>query len=266
MRFLFVIFLVTLVVPVAAAKNQGVEAPTQVDIHAIPVCYDFGCKSGAVVDLPVDEWLEVEGWFSSAAPTPEHERQQIKQAIGWMEVLIGRHTPAHKDLAFNLPTRQEDLSDLFPGQQDCIDEAVNTTTYMRLLEQKGLLRHHTVIEQAYRKALFDQHWAGQIRETVSGERYVVDSWFQPNGYLPVIQNSLDWENITPLSAVVDHSRRDETPDADRNVLAGTNDHCGFSCQRDKKGFGNSGQEIVVSNVVIGMSGGVDSSVAAGEVA
>ena len=234
MRFIFVIFLVTLVVPAVAAKNQGVEVPTQVDINAIPVCYDFACKSSSVVDLPVAEWWEVEGWFSPAAPTPEQERQQIKQAIGWMEVLIGRHTPTHKDLAFNLPAGQEGLSDLFPGQQDCIDEAVNTTTYLRLLEQKGLLRHYTVIEQAYRKAFFDQHWAGQIREIVSGKRYVVDSWFQPNGYLPVIQNSPDWEDIMPLSAVVDNSRRDENLDADRNVLAGTSDHCGFSCQRDKR--------------------------------
>ena len=217
MRFLFAIFLLTLVMPAAAVKNQDIAAPTQVDIHSIPVCYDFGCKSGAVVNLPVAEWREVAGWFSPAAPTPEQERQQIKQAIGWMEVLIGRHTPTHKDLAFNLPASQEDLSDLFPGQQDCIDEAVNTTTYLRLLEQKGLLRHHTVIEQAYRKALFDQHWAGQVREIVSGKRYVVDSWFQPNGYLPVIQNSPDWENITPLSAVVEHSRRDEYPDAGQTV-------------------------------------------------
>lgn len=225
MRLLVVIFLVTLVVPAMAAKNQGIKAPMQVDIHAIPVCYDFACKSSAVVDLPVVEWREVAGWFSPAAPTPAQERQQIKQAIGWMEVLIGRHTPTYKDLAFNLPVGQEDLSSLFPGQLDCIDEAVNTTTYLRLLEQKGLLRHHTVIEQAYRKALFDQHWAGQIREVVSGKRYVVDSWFQPNGYLPVIQNSPDWENIMPLSAVVDNSRRDESPDADRNVP---------TVQRDKK--------------------------------
>ncbi len=234
MRLLAVIFLVTLVVPAMAAKNQGIKAPMQVDIHAIPVCYDFACKSSAVVDLPVAQWREVAGWFSSAAPTPAQERQQIKQAIGWMETLIGRHTPTHKDLAFNLPVGQEDLSNLFPGQQDCIDEAVNTTTYLRLLEQQGLLRHHTVIEQAYRKALFDQHWAGQIREIVSGKRYVVDSWFQPNGYLPVIQNSPDWENIRPLSALVDSSRRDEEPDAGRNVPVDAGNRCGSNCRSDKR--------------------------------
>ena len=195
----FPLVLALLVAPAMAAKIPGIQAPTRVDVNAIPVCYDFACRSLAVVGLSVDEWREVEGWFSVAASTPAQERQQIKQAIGWMEVLIGRHTPTHKDLPLNLPAGQEELSDLFPGQQDCIDEAVNTTTYLRLLQQKGLLRHHTVIEQAYRKALLDQHWAGQIREVVSGQRYVVDSWFQANGYLPIIQNSRDWEKMRPLA-------------------------------------------------------------------
>jgi len=233
-RFLLTIFLVVLVVPMVVAKSPDIEVPTRVDIHAIPVCYDFGCKSSTVVNLPVDEWREVADWFAVAAPTPQQERQQIKQAIGWMEVLIGRHTPTHKDLAFNLPVGQDDLSDLFPGQQDCIDEAVNTTTYLRLLEQQGLLRHHVVIKQAYRKALFDQHWAGQIREIVSGKRYVVDSWFQPNGYLPIIQNSPDWEDIRPLSALVDNSRRDETPAAGGDAPVDVGNRCDSNCQRDKR--------------------------------
>ena len=201
-------FLLMMISPVSmAGRDQGVEAPSFVTLDAIPVCHDFGCKNSTVVSLPLHEWKEVTGWFKTAAETPEEEREQIKQAIGWMEVLIGRHSPTHKDLAFDLPPELDDVSHLFPGQQDCIDEAVNTTTYLRLLELNGMFKHHTVIEQAYRSAILDQHWAGQIRELVSGERYVVDSWFQPNGYLPVIQASKDWEDISPLSAVVDDSPR-----------------------------------------------------------
>lgn len=191
-----------------AGKEQGIVAPAHVVLNAIPVCYDFACKSNAVVNLSTTEWTGVAGWFAPVAETPAQERQQIKQAIGWMEVLIGKHTPTHRDLAFDLlPTG--DVSDLFHGQQDCIDEAVNTTTYLRLLELNGLLKHHTVIEQAYRRAIFDQHWAGQIKEKSSGTRFVVDSWFQPNGYLPIIQVSVDWEDISIFSAVVDDSQDDD---------------------------------------------------------
>ena len=192
-----------------AAKKDGVEAPAFVSLDAIPVCYDFGCKNGSTVNLPLNQWSEVVGWFHPVAKTPDEEREQIKQAIGWMEVLIGRHTPTHKDLAFDLPATLDDPSHLFPGQQDCVDEAFNTSTYLRLFELNGFLKHHIVIEQAYRKALFDQHWAGQIQEKLSGDRYVVDSWFQPNGYVPVIQASSDWEDINLLSAVIDDSSRDK---------------------------------------------------------
>ncbi len=195
--------------PLLAGRSQGMEAPSFISLDAIPVCYDFGCKQSTTVSLSPDEWQQISGWFHPPAASPEEERQQIKQAIGWMEVIIGRHTPTYKDIAFDLPINEQDRADLFPGQQDCIDEAVNTTTYLRLLELEGELTYHTVIEQAYRSAVLDQHWAGQIRETTTGKRYVVDSWFQPNGFLPVIQDSTDWENISPLTAVVDNSSREE---------------------------------------------------------
>ncbi len=214
-----ILLLVTLVVsPLAWAERQkGIEAPAFVTLDRIPVCYDFGCKSSSVVNLPINEWEEVTGWFIPVAETPELERTQIKKAIGWMEILIGRHTPTHRDLAFDLPA-EDDVSYLFPGQQDCIDEAVNTTTYLRLLELNGLLKHHTVIEQAYRQAIFDQHWAGQIRENTTGSHYVVDSWFQPNGYLPIIQASVEWEDINLLSAVIDDSPRQVEDDVKPSFL------------------------------------------------
>ena len=203
--------------PLMADRQQGIEAPAFVSFDAIPVCYDFGCKSKSTVRLPVTEWQEVTGWFNPVAETPEQEREQIKNAIGWMEVLIGRYTPTHKDLAFDLPP-QDNVSHLFPGQQDCIDEAFNTSTYLRLLELNNLLKHHTVIEQAYRQAIFDQHWAGQVQEKETGNRYIVDSWFQPNGFLPVIQASQDWEDISLISAIIDDSERENTQSTEKPSL------------------------------------------------
>lgn len=182
---------------------------------AIPVCYDFGCKRRDTVALSSDEWGSVAGWFHPAAATPAEERVQMKKAIGWMEVVIGRHTPTHKDLAASLPAYDD--PDIFPGQLDCIDEAVNTTTYLRLFANLGLLRHHIVLEAAYRRSLFDQHWAGQVQERISGERFVIDSWFQPNGYLPVVQQSEQWEDISPLTAVVDNSPDEEDEEIKRSL-------------------------------------------------
>lgn len=199
----------------AWAGRIVIPSPENISLSALPVCYDFGCKSRVTVSLSADEWASVANWFVPAAPTPHREREQIKNAIGWMEVLVGRHTPTHKDLAFDLPAN-DDEDGIFPGQLDCIDEAVNTTSYLKLFEMNGLLKHHEVLEAAYRRSLFDQHWAGQVRETQTGRRFVVDSWFQPNGHLPVIQDGKRWHDISLLSAVVDNSPDEEGKEIKRS--------------------------------------------------
>ncbi len=179
-------------------------AETTSGVNSIPVCYNFGCKTQMQVSLTAQEWLGVAGWFTPPAPSAAAEREQIRQAVGWMEVLIGQHTPTHRDKGMNLSHAEA----LFPGQLDCIDESKNTTTYLRLFESHGLLRWHRVVDRAYRRAIFDQHWAGQIEETANGTRYVVDSWFEDNGYLPYVQASAQWEDIPYLFT----SLRNNAPD------------------------------------------------------
>ena len=158
--------------------------------NAVPVCYDFGCRVRDVVDIPDEDWRSVSSWFDPPAADAREERERIRQAIGWMEVIVGRHTPTHLDKARNdlLPTDSV-------GQMDCIDESINTTTYLMLFESKGFLRWHRVLDRAYRRAILDQHWAGQIEETATGQRYVVDSWFADNGFLPFVQAASEWEKI-----------------------------------------------------------------------
>ncbi len=171
----------------------------EVNLNAIPVCYDFGCKKQATVALPHDEWESVANWFKPIAADPKAERQQIRHAIGWMEAVIGNHTPTYNDIGQNL---SEDAQ--FPGQLDCIDESLNTTTYLKLFEQHGLLKWHRVTERAHRKAVIDQHWSGQIEDNTSGKRYVVDSWFHPNGYLPYVQDAESWTDIPWFTSYVDN--------------------------------------------------------------
>lgn len=204
--FFLLVALATLSMPAGAngikGRDHGVLIPTEVTRTNIPVCYDFGCNTRVHVSLSIPEWKEVTGWFRPAAATPADEREQIRKAIGWMEVLIGRHTPTSIDLEFD---KVHNIDKRESGQLDCIDESVNTSVYLHLFASSGLLKHHVVIEEAYRKALLDQHWAGQVKEIESGTRYIFDSWFQPNGYLPVVQKSTDWESISMLTAVVDNS-------------------------------------------------------------
>jgi hypothetical protein len=181
--------------PISAFANSALG------IDAITVCMNFGCKAKQVIAINQNEWDGAANWFSLSAETAEQERNQIKKAVGWMEVIAGRHTPTHNDVGGNLSEGAT-----FPGQLDCIDESLNTDTYLKLFELNGFLKHHKVVERAYRRAIFDQHWSGQIEEVDSGERWVVDSWFQNNGNLPYVQKSKLWEDIPLFTSILDNSQ------------------------------------------------------------
>ena len=168
--------------------------------HNIPVCHGFNCNFISTISLSDGEWASVTGWFKSDSSNPDTERSQIRHAIGWMEVLVGRHGPGRKDRALDLKHATSRI-----GQMDCIDESINTTTYLKLFEKQGLLRWHRVVQRVQRRAIFDAHWASQIEEVVTGDHYVIDSWFQDNGMLPNVQRTKDWIDIPFYTALRDNS-------------------------------------------------------------
>ena len=168
--------------------------------HDIPICHGFGCNIESIISLSTEEWQSVAGWLETAAVDSSTERDHIRQAIGWMEVLVGRHGPGRKDRALDLKH-----VDNRTGQMDCVDESINTTTYLKLFEKQNLLRWHRVVERIQRRALFDAHWASQIEEIQTGDRYVIDSWFHDNGLLPNVQKTEDWTDIPFYTALRDNS-------------------------------------------------------------
>lgn len=192
-----------LLAPPAGARSDPPGTPwpdPPPRLDALPVCYNFGCATRQVIRIGPEEWREVAGWFQPAPRDAAAEREAVRRAIGWLEVVVGRHTPTHLDKARNdlLPSQAD-------GQQDCVDESLNTTTYLRLLQAQGLLRWHRVVERAYRRAILDQHWAGQLEEIATGERYVVDSWFSDNGHLPLVQPTRQWSKIHYFGTSFDYT-------------------------------------------------------------
>ena len=183
--------------PLGLAIGLSLVQAVEARVQKIEICYDFSCKTRQQVELSTEEWRSVIGWFYPAATTAAEEREQLRQAVGWMEVIVGRHTPTYRDKGLNLEKNPE-----FPGQLDCIDESLNITTYMGLFHEQGHLRRHQVVDRAYRTVGFDAHWAGQIEEIETGERFVIDSWFQDNGMLPYISPSTDWLDVTDVRILI----------------------------------------------------------------
>ena len=128
-----------------AGWSGAAHATGEITPGAIPVCYNFGCSIKDVVSITPGEWTQVTNWFSEPAGNAEQERTQIKKAVGWLEVIVGRYTPIYRDLG------QDDLSQGRLGQMDCIDEEKNVTAFLQLFQNQGLLRFHRVAEPAYRR-------------------------------------------------------------------------------------------------------------------
>ena len=176
-----------------------------IKLDNIPICHGFGCSQLESVSITDAEWGEITAFFNTPAETPEQERDQIRRATGWMEIIMGRYTPIHVDKGTNdFPDRYKverlsrddyKLFANYSGQMDCIDESKNMTTYLNILQENNLFKHHKVVERAHRSTLRDQHYAGQIQEHDAGTKWVIDSWFYDFGILPYIEESKEWHDL-----------------------------------------------------------------------
>jgi hypothetical protein len=156
---------------------------------ALSVCHNFGCKARTDLVLGAQEWRSVMRLFEPPATSALQERDRLRRAVARLELLVGRYAPTRVDRGGN-PIFVDRK-----GQMDCIDESTNTTAYLRLLENTGLLRYHRVLQRIYRAPfVFDQHWAAQIEELGTQRRYAVDSWFLDNGEPPYIQAVEAWRH------------------------------------------------------------------------
>lgn len=143
------------------------------------LCSNFGCSARYRTSLSEAEWLEIRAYFQPQATDSAAERGQMARAIGHIEQIVGPKVGTTKDRpgAAILPMYST------KGQQDCIDEAYNTTTYLQFMERDNLLAWHAVGEPATRGYIVDRwfHNTATVIENSTGDAYVVDSWFGANG-------------------------------------------------------------------------------------
>jgi len=162
--------------------------------HPVPehftICHGNTCRLISSVSLSPAQWRRVTGLFQPPATDPAQEQQRIRQAVALLETLVGEQTGTAADLGQNANGRG------LPGQMDCIDEAANTTVYLRLLHAAGLLHFYQVGHRTNRGVFAFTggipHATAVIRDKNSRERYAVDSWFLDNGQPPFIVPMAAW--------------------------------------------------------------------------
>jgi hypothetical protein len=161
--------------------------------NTVYVCSAYGCQKNTPVSftekLPaIAELMKKTKKADSAA----EERRAIAYAVGYMETYAGEVAGTKADR----PGMDWDGSG-DPTQQDCVDEATNTTAYMLVLQSNGLLKYHTVGRPFSRGNILLgvsnwPHWTGVLWETSNKQKWAVDSWIYENGENPAVVEAEKW--------------------------------------------------------------------------
>lgn len=154
------------------------------------VCSEHTCHKVTQVSLMPAQWQQVRDQFSPPAESAADERARIARAIALMENLVGPLAGTANEKGRNFKGVGID------GQMDCIDESTNTTSYLTMMAQDGLITRHSVEDRVTRGyVIFGwPHTTAVIRDNETGERYAVDSWFPDNGEPPFILPLPVWQN------------------------------------------------------------------------
>lgn len=162
--------------------------------EGMTVCHGNGCAILSHVVLTPAQWQDLRRIFHPLAGNAGEERERLRAAIGRMEEFVGAATGTWRDKGGTFNGGE--------GQQDCIDESINTTLYLTMFRKYGLMRQHRIEDRATRGWFVGgwPHTTAVISElddsggVARGTFWAVDSWFLDNGEPPYIVPLEQWKS------------------------------------------------------------------------
>jgi hypothetical protein len=138
-------------------------------------CSDHNCEIEHPVALSESDWAEITAALAEPAADAESERAAVAESVGRFERVVGPRTGTAADpggTGIFAPA----------GDLDCVDEAVNTTRFLVMLDNAGLLRFHRAGWPVHRAFVGNSrtHMTATLREA-NGGAWAVDSWFHRSG-------------------------------------------------------------------------------------
>jgi len=179
------------------------------------VCHGFGCAERSNASLNLAQWRKVKAEFHPRARNAKAERQQIAKAVALIQRMVGPQTGT----AVHQWTHRNKL--IYPNfgdttQLDCVDEAVNTWTYMTLMERGKLLRFHSVAQLANAGGLNDPFMRNTaVLKQKDGTYYAIDASIVDGGVPPPIIPLTTWIAHWPP----DLSKAETVANADKKAPA-----------------------------------------------
>jgi hypothetical protein len=176
----------------ACAESPSHLNTTYLDRYADPnptlasvlECHGFSCSETSRATLNRDAWRQVAAVYVPRAKDARTERRQIAHGVALIQLLVGQQTGTathqwtHRDKYIF-----SNLND--PTQLDCIDEAVNTWTYLTLMERNGLLHFHRVAKLSHAGTPIDPRNTAVLQE-IGGQYFAIDPSLVDVGVPPPI--------------------------------------------------------------------------------
>jgi hypothetical protein len=167
--------------------------------NRVTICHAYTCKKQTPYRFRQKDIAEIRAVMSKVkkADTAHEERRAVAYAIAHIDVKVGAELGI-KDKAGMAFSASGD-----PTQLDCVDVATNTTSYLLVMQENGLIKHHTVAMTQSKEDLlkgFAQldpvkywpHWSAILQEKATGQKWAVDRWPFDQGENPAIQKVEEW--------------------------------------------------------------------------
>ena len=141
------------------------------------VCSSYGCRTQTPFKFTAADIGEVKKIMSAKrTATPADERETIKAALAWM----GNRADTAVGTAGDRPG-DDFAGNGDPGQMDCVDVATNLSSYMLVMENHKIFRHHSVgsiyVKEDIRRGWSGwTHYAGVLVENKTKQKFAVDGW------------------------------------------------------------------------------------------
>jgi len=198
MGFLALLFAAAIgIIPAAAMQlSEGVaQLYSSVSINPpsasrITVCYGFVCRRRYELDFTEADYKRLTEILNVGRASPEAERKAVQQAMVWFDRRLGPVIGTDKRIAY-ADFRYFDDKHNF----DCYDTTRNTTSLLLVLQEWGLLKHHTVSDPRFRGnflVLQTPHNTAVLTDRNSGQKWVVDMWTKAYGQLPDVMTVEQW--------------------------------------------------------------------------
>lgn len=155
------------------------------------VCFNWSCKSRERITMTAVDMAGVARQMALCPGDRLHDRlQRLRIGIWQMEALAEKYQPLFaNDEAVN------DRDRALEGRMDCVDNASNTTTYLNVLHDLGLLQGWSIGAPVVRQRFSDLvHWTAVVIDSGDGNAWSVDAWLRPNGHLPFVMPLKAWKS------------------------------------------------------------------------